>query len=186
MKDIEDRIKAYYLKKSLTDDQIDKVVNGKKKHWASKSYLRYAAVLAFLLVAVGAYQFYGIYQKNAMLDSFAQEVAMNHQKALKSDFVTNSVDELNEKMNQLDFPIKMPADLYQDYELLGGRYCSVNQKIAAQLKLKNSAGKTTTLYITKKQIDQNIQRTTLVDTVNVHIWNVESLMYLLVKPCNEK
>ncbi|OGQ07112.1 MAG: hypothetical protein A3G32_08930 [Deltaproteobacteria bacterium RIFCSPLOWO2_12_FULL_40_28] len=59
-----------------------------------------------------------------------------------------STDEVRAYLSKLDFPLieseRFPS---ADWELVGGRYCSLKGHIAAQLRLRErSTGKTATFY----------------------------------------
>lgn len=76
----------------------------------------------------------------------AEEIALNHRKDLAVEFTTSAYPELAGHMEKLDF---VPADAGDDYRLIGARYCSIQGRIAAQLKLSDDTGGVHALYQTR-------------------------------------
>jgi len=115
----------------------------------------------------------------------AQEVELNHNKQFKSDFLSTNVQTLASVMHKLDFDLKLPARLINaGYEIIGARYCSIQGGIAAQLKLIDSAGKTSTLYVTKLNdlLVEISQQSQSHDGLTIDLWQDESLFYSLAQP----
>lgn len=181
MKDMEERIKAHYLRKTLSAEQLDAITNAKSKAWSLPTVMKYAASIVFLAALFGFYQFYSAYTYSDVLESYAWEVAKSHRKGLPADYITNSIAVLNQRMDKLDFRIALPTNQFADCELLGARYCKVDKNIAAQLRLRDEAGGMITLFIAKNRSDKDIDHRSSLDSLDVHIWNTDALMYLAVE-----
>ncbi len=122
-------------------------------------------------------------QKPPTMQSIANEVSYNHQKNMPVEVLTNNYKELNEALDRLDFTSVPSIVLGKKFNLIGGRYCSVQGRIAAQLKLKNSIdGKEYTLYQFKNNglVPSNSSPKLLVDdSVTIKIWSENDLGYAL-------
>lgn len=77
----------------------------------------------------------------------AAEVAADHKNELAVEYPAADVSQLREQMPKLGFAPTLPRR-FQDgsHRLLGGRYCSVQRQIAAQLRLADASGHACTLY----------------------------------------
>jgi len=107
--------------------------------------LRSTLVLVFALVAMIALFFF--LPPRDVTQSVAKEIVLNHHKGLAVEFPSESYAELGLRMSKLDFSLvhskKMDA---QGLRVVGGRYCSIQGDLAAQIKLQDAAGRIYTLY----------------------------------------
>ena len=101
-----------------------------------------ALVLALLLILPS----FGP-EENPLILKVAQEIAMNHNKGLDVEFSTEDYAELRRSMDKLDFAL-VEAQRLQGLQLVGGRYCSIQGHLAAQLSLRDHDGNPLTLYQT--------------------------------------
>lgn len=119
-----------------------------------------------------------------LLRNVAAEVALNHNKRLPSDFVTESYAELTAVMDKLDFSISKPEHKkLMGYQLTGARYCSLQGQIAGQLKLRNDSGEQHTLYVTRLSekfagLSDSEQE---IDGLRVSSWQSEGLFFSLAR-----
>lgn len=181
MNEIDKKIKKYYESKSLSNDQLKKIVDNQKglKNKPSKLPWKYAAIFCFFAISFVLYQYKSIPQER-LLDKYAKEVAFNHHKNLASDILTQSVSNLNKKMSKLNFEIHIPQEINNKYSLLGGRYCSIDERLAAQLKLQNKENnQIVTLYVLDEIKNENFNESFYVDSTSIHIWNEESKLFVL-------
>ena len=103
------------------------------------------------------------------------QAAMQHhidQNTLEERYVI--FDGQTGRLNRLDFAL-LPSDptIRGTYTLLGGRYCSVQGALAAQLKVKNKkTGDVLTLYVTRltKPLKSIASQTTTHDNVTIRLW----------------
>ena len=69
-----------------------------------------------------------------------QEIAYNHNQRLESEISTASLPRIHNYLTRLNFSLidskLLPSE---QWILLGGRYCSIQKQLAAQLHLTNSA-----------------------------------------------
>ena len=83
-------------------------------------------------------------------DAIAAEIALNHSKNLAIEFPAKGYAELREQMDKLDFTLRPPGlPGLRGLRIVGGRYCSIQGHLAAQIKLEDDAGRRVTLYQTR-------------------------------------
>ncbi len=184
MDDLDKRIKRVYLSKTLSEEQLEKIINQsqqktKKSFSVSKKIIKYAAIALILTSTVYGLYFLPLQKENRILNEFATEIVFNHQKTLPVEFETNNIQHLSKKLNKLNFKISLPSRITDSLELKGGRYCSVDNRIAAQLKLKNEQGKLLTCYIFKKEEHFSFDKKISKENVWVQIWSSDGLIYAL-------
>ena len=97
---------------------------------------------------------------------------------------SNSLNEIASYLSRLDYPLIHSARLPQDnWEMIGGRYCSLKGQFAAQLKLRNKENqKNYTLYqIEKPHGIKNIAdiKEHFAKGVKVHLWLERGLILAL-------
>ena len=77
----------------------------------------------------------------------AQEIATNHHRNMPVEVETDAFDSLADGLDKLDFrPVSSERLDDRGLQLVGGRYCKIQGQIAAQIKLRDEAGRTWTLY----------------------------------------
>ncbi len=174
MKNLDEQIKSIYNSKSLSIEQVELIKGSTPKSTKIqiKHLFRYAAIL---ILAVGSYLIYPKIRQKIIINNFAQEIAIKHQKQIPSVFLSNSITAINSKMNKLDFNLILPKKNISELELIGAKYCSVDNRIAAKLELKNRTNEIVTCYVFKKiekfkfdnQINSNSSKVTFWDNNDV-------------------
>lgn len=85
-----------------------------------------------------------------VLARIADEVVDNHLQLKPMEVVSGQMSELRRFFDQLDFhPVQSLFDAALNRTLLGGRYCSIQGGMAAQLRMQSGAGELSTLYETR-------------------------------------
>ena len=108
----------------------------------------------------------------------AREIALNHAKAYPPDFVSGSYDELAGRMAKLDFRLSRPD---RDVgTLLGARYCSLQGRVAAQLRLRDDDGRPCTLYEVRA-LDGVEPGEYSVSGLSIRLWREGDLLYGLAR-----
>jgi len=182
-------IKVYYAKHNLSTTQLRQMQNIQKSldsqysrrhtsrnHWA-------IAVMAVVLL-FGSYIFYSTTSHRTYVAELIGEIAYNHNKNLEMEIKSNSLNKIASYLSRLDFTLIHPARLPQDnWEMIGGRYCSLKGQFAAQLKLLNKENqKNYTLYqIEKPYRIKNIAdfKDHFAKGVKVHLWLERGLILAL-------
>ena len=133
------------------------------------------AVACLLFITFGAFIAPGYYKARQVL----QEVAYNHNKQMSLEVVSGSLETINGYLSQLDFSL-VKSDILnpREWELLGGRYCSIDGQLAAQLKVKNKdTQKVYTYYqalVPENIFEQDIEG--FADGVKVKLWQERGLI----------
>lgn len=184
MDDLDKKIKQAYRSKKLSEKQLSGIINQqavatKKSPLISKSLLKYAALFLVVLSTAFALYYFLSPQENKILNQYAEEIAYNHKKGLPVEIETGNVAELNLELTKLNFELYLPPRITNAYELKGGRYCSVDNRIAAQLKLINQQDKVFTCYVFKKEESFNFDKEFSKKGVQVSLWNSSGLVYAL-------
>ncbi|MEH6357829.1 MAG: hypothetical protein V7745_02490 [Pseudomonadales bacterium] len=193
MVDIDRSVKAYYDDKKLSEQQLQHLLalesdekNSFHDQVASAPTrlaslpLRFALTFAAGLVLAVSVFFAGDWASPDITDRVAQEVAMNHNKALAVEYQTDSYQTLSRVMNKLDFDLLAPRLMTEgNLSLLGARYCSIQGQLAAQLKLVDNSGRIYTLYQTRlndelKAINSDVLQQ---DQVTIRLWGEQGILY---------
>lgn len=182
MSDLDKNITSYYNSKKLSPEQLKGIVDPpKQKAGTIKSYRPLAFAASILLLIGTAYLFYFLpnNQQNNLLEKFAEEVAYNHKKQSPPKFMTADISELNQKLDKLNFNFELGNRILDKYTLLGGRYCSVDKRIAAQLRLEDDKGNWSSCYIFKKTEDFSFDRSFKSGKTEIEIWDQNGLIYVI-------
>lgn len=173
-----DNIKKYYSSKSMSEEKVSLLLgkdNKKNQTWG----LGKIAIAAILVI--GFVFTFSFFQSNDIEERIVKEIKMNHIKELKVEFPSDSVANLQANLDKLDFPLDKALSVVSDqYTLIGGRYCSIQGNLAAQLKIKNKQSKDVeTLYITS--LDPELQKVKSTDVtsdgINIILWKQNGLLY---------
>jgi hypothetical protein len=120
------------------------------------------------------------YQGNSLPleDRIAQEIAYNHVKRMEMEIKTSDISSVQSKLNKLDFSIFVPARFKNDdWKIVGGRYCSIQGVLAAQIRIHNiSENKTYTLYETLKSEKLNSSFIKDIKGTKVEVWEEKGLL----------
>lgn len=140
------------LQNRILEDNHDANKGGRKRYlkWVSSSAIAVVLMLGVLFI----FQFSSVVSPR----DIATEVVANHLKLKPLDIATHSMETVQGYFTQLDFSLIHHGSRGQqlnlsDNTLLGGRYCSVTGKPAAQLRYKQN-GNIATFY----QVDYDSKR----------------------------
>lgn len=124
----------------------------------------------------------------AAAHSLVEEIAMNHNKRLGIEIPSGSYSELGKSMEKLDFWLAAPTRLKgKGYAVMGGRYCSLQGHLAAQIKLRGSGERIHTLLVSAAAGDlTNLPETDeTYNGVRVRIWKEAGLVYGMASNLND-
>ena len=163
---LDDRIAGFYRGQFLSQVRLQQLQSLGEEHlaaerkqpWSNHLLLgRYVVAGGFaaaaLILAIGL----TVYWKDgarhsgssSLLRAVASEIAMNHRKQLALEFSAADYRDLARRMEKLDFRLVAPADPEAaQLHLLGSRYCSIQGRLAAQLRLRDDTDRVHTLYET--------------------------------------
>lgn len=149
---------------------------------ASNNY-RYAFHATAALLLLSLIFIFSSVTRPPLSQRIMDEIAYNHQQKMPIEIASASLDDVRQYLDKLDFPIIASSSLDKpNWELLGGRYCSINGKIAAQLKIKNLADNNVyTMYQASiggslDKVVNSSPSTQVIDGVDVSIWREKGLL----------
>lgn len=133
----------------LNEDQLNKLHALETNSFSPKtSVFKYAAMIAVCIVTL--YFSVGQYQNKMAIYAIVEEVSQNHLKFKPLEVSDKNLLKVSQYFEKLDFnPIQSVLVEGLNTQLLGGRYCSIQGNIAAQLRLQEQGGSLTTLFETK-------------------------------------
>ncbi|MBL4707698.1 MAG: hypothetical protein JKY48_04580 [Flavobacteriales bacterium] len=186
MEHFEVLIKNNYNAQILSTEQLKRILDSSgvrhKRKFSFPTQLKYAAIIILFLGSV--FSIYLSQRAYIIVHDFATEVAYNHEKKLPPEIQTNSVNQLNQELNKLNFKIVLPERITGTMTLIGGRYCSVDNRIAAQLKLENQNSEIVTCYVFRKEETFDFDQEIVNKNVKVTIWNSDHLIYAIASDVN--
>lgn len=194
MDKLDQQLRDYYQEQELPAAKVESILeSGEMVHpspswWRSPRHvLPIAAAVVFALLGLGLLVTPMMAPPSQQLAyAVAKEVAKAHNKALAPEFVTHSYTTLQAQLHRVDFPLQPKADaLAAACTLLGGRYCSIQGELAAQLRLQDAAtGTLYTLFVTKDtpQLETLKQSNRWVEGDNVRFWREGDRFFALAGP----
>lgn len=183
MNDLDKRLKTYFGSKSLSKAQLEQIIEGPKKR--PKPVLKYLAVAMAAMLVVGFFYSSLIHptlNKKRIVESYAKEVSYNHAKYLPMEIETGEAQDINNALSKLNFTVANSTRLKEFGKLVGGRYCHIDDQIAAQLRLINQSNDSLTCYQFKQQHNIQFDKIISHDKVNVHLWTQDSIVFAVAAP----
>jgi hypothetical protein len=180
--DLENRLKDHYASKNLSSEKIQKLMDIQEAKTVSFPSLNLKALSASLvttcliLVAVNFFS-------TPVIQKIAQQVRYNHLKNMPAEVLSKDYNVINAALDRLDFTAMADSQIPTSIALAGGRYCSIEGKIAAQLHYMDKNNKRYTLYQFKLNDELNgaiKSKTSIVlDSTEVVIWKADGLGFAL-------
>ena len=176
-------LREHYESKSLSPEARTRLValarsetlaSGRTRAGRAVRWLVPAAVAATIVIAIALIQGW---TRPSDAETLGEEIARNHARDLDPEFHTTSYEELARRMSRLDFEVRPAARLAdRGCRLVGGRYCSLGGRIAAQLRVVDAGGQRLTLYVVRAvhSIEDGRRRH---DGVSVETWQEGDLIY---------
>lgn len=146
MSDLERGIRRYYSEKELSDKSVEAILaGGERRNFWQRHYRVLSAAAVLVLLCAGAYR---VAQQAQYKERVLAEIAMNHRKDLGVEVETDQYPQLRQELDRLDFDLEPVSAHAAGLALVGGRYCSIQGKLAAQLKVVDSkSNEMLTLYV---------------------------------------
>ena len=148
---------------------------------AWRHLLPLAAALVVLAVAV-----FLLWKPADSTNAMATEITKNHNKQLAMEIKSGDYREVQTELDRIPFSLKLPEKTIRSkFTLVGGRYCSIQTELAAQLRLSNiDTGEPCTLYITKltDSLRQLKPTTRTAKGVKVKLWSDDQRFFGLAMP----
>jgi hypothetical protein len=185
MGDLKKELAQYYESKNLSTEQYNKLKkiykNNQFVKQERKTYLY--SILAFATIIV----FFVGFKLNQKIyvDTIVSEVVYNHRKFQDPKIEVFRFYQLSEKLTDLSFEV-VNSNRLQHLNLVGGNYCSIQGRKAAQLKyIDQSNGKIFTLYQFQVSPLSRFLLPTFhnsnLDDTNVAIWVEQGVYFALAE-----
>ena len=196
-------MREHIEKVSLSDNQLESLLRsqkGKVENKRSAVQYRWIAVAAVFFVVIGNLFYFSMSPQSPLValdQRIGSEVAKNHINLKPLEIQTSSIQDIRQFLAKLDFsPIESVLLKGGTKNLIGGRYCSIQGVIAAQLRLKDSkTGQVQSLYQTvydKKvfadlpELKENQKPITVYSKgLAVDIWVEKGLLFALTREINK-
>jgi len=181
MSSIEKHVNDFYQSQSLGPARLEHLLK-ETRRVKRKRFIPKAAVAAMLMIfAVGSvFYFNGPWKfKNHVL---LQEASVNHRSKLQLEFDSHELTDLTNAMGELDFALVLPEKIKNTVDLIGARYCTLNGKLAAHVKLKDSdTADDISLFMTatNTEFEKLGASTESIDGVKLSSWSSDGLFYVL-------
>ncbi len=116
---------------------------------------------------------------NVLARSIGREIAMNHKKQLDMEFSAADYAGLRPQMAKLDFALAPPSNsTAAPLHVVGARYCSIQGQLAAQIRVRDSAGTVYTLYETKLTDRLNaVSGEVKMEGVRTRLWREDGMFF---------
>lgn len=186
MDDLDNRLKSYFQQQTPDAErmadlerEIEEGARPKRATWQTLAF----AAAAVLVLAFGLWWLQAQKELDPRLTSYASEIAWNHSKRLEPEYKGASYTDIGKDMLRLDFAVVEPVGDLDGLVLEGGRYCSVDDHIAAQFRLRDEQQNIWTLYqfassdLTEAVETQEIE----VDHIKVRIWTQDKVVLGLAR-----
>ena len=180
---IDDQVRAYYLDQQLPEQRLEHLLKraAELRRARRRRWLALAATVA--LVVAGGLWLRHWTAAEGLTDRVVAEVAMNHRKDLAVEVTVADYGQLRPTLDKLPFEVAPPAvEQAAGYQLVGGRYCSIQAQLAAQLKIRHpQTGRVATLYVTElsPQLASLPGQRRTDDGVTVELWSQDGLLYAM-------
>jgi len=152
----------------------------------TRNYRNAFYVTAFLFLGC-LLTLFSLLDREPISKRIMSEIVYNHNQDMPIEIASSSLTDISEYLNKLSFSIVLPSALSEpNWQLLGGRYCSINGKLAAQLKVKNLKDNSISTFY-QAAIDKNLNKsskqsmTDTIDGVGVSIWQEQGLLLGLAR-----
>lgn len=182
MDTLDKNVRKHYEGIALETDQLHRIISAKpRRHTLFRPVSSAIAAGILVLASMAVHHHTSIGERT---DRTLREAAMNHSTRLELEFMSDELDTLNQQMALLPFKISLPATLTDTFTVVGTRYCTINGKLAAHIKLFEPSSKNTvSLFMTSADEDleqlNNKQRT--IDGLNVKLWREKGLFYAMAR-----
>lgn len=149
MNELDQKLRDYYQSQTLPDHRVARILETtqmiRRPFWRqAPTRLAIAASIAALL---GLCVFW-LRSGPALEVLVAQDVWKNHRKQLAPEVTTSSFAEIQQALPRLEFAIiPTQPEMLEGMKLVGGRYCSILDELAAQISLVDATGRPCTLYV---------------------------------------
>ncbi|MEM9445417.1 MAG: hypothetical protein AAGA18_08685 [Verrucomicrobiota bacterium] len=189
MDEIEKKHKEYYQQQKLSSKRVEEILTSAKEvelevPWWRKNAGILLRVAAFLLMFGIIFTFsLKDSRKNDLGSTVARDLIKNHNKQLRPEIVSSSYNEIQGYLTRMTVSVE-PAEIFlEKFEIIGGRYCSVQGELAAQLKVREKeSNRMGSLYVCsdKSMLDRIRPDVYEINSQLVEIWKDKGRIFFLV------
>lgn len=178
---LKQKVHKHYQNFELSSEQLDNLDQIQRERGERKrSQLLFKASFAAMAVSVLLLAFFLFRGATILTGEIAEEIAYNHNKQMKMEIKTSSIDQIQSFLSKVDFTIIQSEYLpVETLKIVGGRYCSIQGRLAVQIRIINlTTGKNQTLYQVPypKDLENSKTRSTYVNGVQVKLWKEKGLL----------
>ena len=199
MKHLEKKIKEHYIEKRLSNASLNRIIalgeeakilksdtqptstqSSNLHGWLASRNLQVVGILFSVAIILGIFIGKNTFLNDNISNLVLEEISMNHNKRLAVEYPIQEYEALRTAMARLDFKLVPPKILSTNYQLIGGRYCSIQGRLAAQLKIRHTGdGKLATLYITPitERLATITTQQSVTDHVEITLWKNATYLY---------
>lgn len=176
-KQLRNQLRNHYANQQLSERQLAQLQQLSRPHRYSKYLLTGAFAACFVLLIAGY-----IYQVNHHnISTISREIAYNHNSRMQMEVLSPELQTVQGRLNRLGFQLVASNKLEKGkWQLIGGRYCNINGKIAAQMQLRHAESKAIYTYYQAKVprdfINQLNDNETAIDGVKIKLWREKGLL----------
>lgn len=177
---LKSELQNFYQDKSLSDTRLKQLQNAGKNRQAYQRWGRrtFGALAASVLLTTTLYVFT---LPKVDYIGLSEEIAYNHNSQMQMEVFSESILDIQQYLNRLDFSLIDSMQLPSlSWQLVGGRYCSIDGKIAAQLKIKNKHDQKIYTFYQAKLPEDTVNSIEMkevkVDGVKVKLWKENGLL----------
>lgn len=180
---VDEQVRAFYAHQALSPERAQEILDAAARKRGSRRRMLWFAAAALVLVMASGILLSSWFNARALGDRVAAEVVMNHRKDLSVEIAETRWPELGARLDKLGFALTEPRRLAAEYSLVGGRYCSIQAQLAAQLEIRHDSGRSATLYVT----ELSSKLASLPGTerqrgdVLIEVWEEGGLLYALAR-----
>lgn len=180
---LKQQIHKHYQNFELSSEQLDILDQIQRERGERKrSQLLFKASFAAMAVSVLLLAFVLFRGAGVLTEEIAEEIAYNHNKQMKMEITTPTIDKIQSFLSKVDFTIIQSEYLpVETWKIAGGRYCSIQGRLAVQIRVINmTTGKNQTLYQVPypKSLEnfKAMMTATYVNGVQVKLWKEKGLL----------
>lgn len=183
----EQKLIDYYQSQQLSNDRLHAILDDTQST-RRKRVIGLALAASFVLMSAVALVHQNILTTERT-DVVLREAALNHYSKLQMDAEGQSLVELQNKLQELPFDIKLPeSEFFQQLALVGGRYCTISGNLAAHIKLSNpETSEQYSLFLTPAaDVVQTLESPEVeIFGVDVRLWQENDLVYAFATAAGE-
>lgn len=175
---LKNQLSNHYQQKQLSEQQIEALQAISASSPRSPHYRIYGAVAACTVLAFVGF-FYQPSQPH--VTTISKDIAYNHNSQMQMEILSPELRTVQGRLNKLGFQLVSSSKFEKGkWQLIGGRYCNINGKIAAQMKLRNSESKAIYTFYQAKVPNEFTStlndNETAIDGVKVKLWREKGLL----------